>query len=216
MMNLFCAVKEAVPVAEAARYYGLDVPVSGMLRCPFHDDRHPSLKLYDDHFYCFGCQKHGDVIDFTAELLGLPLYEAACALAEAFGVSVISSAARNPSSPAAQTGERISPLASLGRNDRRGKTEVQQFRENQEFCQRVLSKYLRLLRAWREEFAPGDPNAAPDDRFVEACQMLDRVEALLDLLIAGSLEQRVQLVDRLLSDGKIDRLEERLHRLETT
>lgn len=87
-MNLYDAVKASVSVPEAAERYGLDVGRSGMTRCIFHDDRHPSMKLYDDHFHCFGCGKHGDVIGLTAALLGLSKYEAARRLAYDFGLSV--------------------------------------------------------------------------------------------------------------------------------
>ena len=34
-----------------------------MACCPFHDDRHPSMKV-DRRFHCFACQGDGDVIDF--------------------------------------------------------------------------------------------------------------------------------------------------------
>ena len=47
-MNLFEIVKASVSVPEAARAYGLDVTRHNMARCPFHDDRHPSLKLNPD------------------------------------------------------------------------------------------------------------------------------------------------------------------------
>ena len=77
----------------------------------------------------------------------------------------------------------------------------------------MLSEYLRLLTDWKERFAPTNPNAEPDDRFVEACQMIETIDYLTDLLIVGTLEQRVKAVDLLLADGKIDQLEERLRRL---
>ena len=54
-MTLFETVKTTVRAPEAARMYGLPPDWHGMLRCPFHDDRHPSLKLNEDYFYCFGC-----------------------------------------------------------------------------------------------------------------------------------------------------------------
>ena len=91
--------------------------------------------------------------------------------------------------------------------------ELQIFREDQFRCQRVLSEYLRLLTGWKEWYAPTDPDAEPDDRYVEACQMIDTIDYLTDLLIVGTLEQRVRAVDLLLADGKIDQLEERLRRL---
>ena len=66
--------------------YGLRPNHHGMVRCPFHDDRHPSLKLNEDYFYCFGCGATGDVIDLTARLFELSPYEAAKKLAADFGI----------------------------------------------------------------------------------------------------------------------------------
>jgi len=40
------------------------VPRNGLIRCRFHDDSEPSLKIYADHFYCFGCEAHGDHVDW--------------------------------------------------------------------------------------------------------------------------------------------------------
>ena len=64
-----------MPPIEAARRYG--TVKRGFMRCLFHADRTPSLKLYGDHFHCFGCGAHGDVIDLTAGLLGCSKSEAA-------------------------------------------------------------------------------------------------------------------------------------------
>ena len=80
-MNLFETVKSAVTVKQAAEYYGCKVNRGDMICCPFHDDRHPSMKLNRDYFYCFGCGATGDVIDFVARLFGLSSYEAAKKLA---------------------------------------------------------------------------------------------------------------------------------------
>ena len=85
-MNLFESVKAAVTVRQAAEHYGLEIGRNGMTRCPFHDDRHPSLKLNESYFYCFGCGATGDVIDFMARLFGLSSYEAAKKLAYDFGI----------------------------------------------------------------------------------------------------------------------------------
>ena len=190
MASIFEAVKAAVPVREAAEKYGLEVNFSGMVRCPFHEDHTPSMKLYEDHFYCFGCGKHGDVVTLVSELFCIPPYDAACKLADDFGVDANVEIVRQPA-----------------------REELRIFREDQLHCQRVLAAYLRLLTRWREEYAPNDPDAEPDDRYVEACQMIDTIDYLTDLLIVGTLEQRVKAVDLLLADGKIDQLEERLKRI---
>lgn len=190
MASIFEAVKAAVPMRAAAERFGLEVNYAGMVRCPFHDDHTPSMKLYDDHFYCFGCGRHGDVVDLTAELFCIPPYDAACKLADDFGMDASAAVVRQPA-----------------------REELKIFREDQLRCQRVLSEYLRLLTGWKEWYAPTDPDAEPDDRYVEACQMIDTIDYLTDLLIVGTLEQRVRAVDLLLADGKIDQLEERLNRM---
>lgn len=86
-MKLFESVKAAVPLRQAAEHYGLRVLRNGMTCCPFHKDRHPSLKLNEDYFFCFGCGASGDVIDFTARLFGISLKDATEKLAADFGIS---------------------------------------------------------------------------------------------------------------------------------
>ncbi|PYV29702.1 MAG: hypothetical protein DMG09_29435 [Acidobacteria bacterium] len=53
-----------------------------MGRCPFHDDRNPSLAVYTETntFHCFGCFKHGDVITFLREIEQLGFGQALDAL----------------------------------------------------------------------------------------------------------------------------------------
>ena len=81
-------------------------------------------------------------------------------------------------------------------------------------CFRVLTDYLHLLEDWKVRYAPKTPEDALDDRFVEACQMLDYIEDLTDILTFAELEGRVKTVDMLQKDGMIDRMEERLKRTE--
>ena len=46
-------------------------------KCPFHKaDNTPSMKVYDNGFYCFACGKGGDVIKFVQEYEGLSFREA--------------------------------------------------------------------------------------------------------------------------------------------
>ena len=194
-MSIYEFVKANVTVPQAAEHYGVEVQRNGMCRCPFHDDRHPSMKLNEDYFYCFGCGAHGDVIEFTARLFGLGSYEAAKKLAYDFGLGPdkppVAAALKKPEYPRARA-----------------------FQRDEMHCQRVLCDYLHLLEGWKQNYAPANPDDSLDDRFVEACQMLDYVEYLADLIIAAKLEQRVKIVEMLNKDGLIAGLEERLKRLE--
>ena len=82
-MANYSVLRHAAPLEETAERYG--TVRRGFMRCPFHEDRVPSLKLYDDHFHCFGCGAHGDVVDLTAGLLGCSKAEAARRLEADFG-----------------------------------------------------------------------------------------------------------------------------------
>ena len=193
-MTLFELVKQNICVPDAAEHYGLQVNRNGMCSCPFHEDQHPSMKLNERYFYCFGCGATGDVIDLVARLFGLNSYEAAQKLAQDFGIG--------PDKPPA--------AAALPKPER---PLLKAYRQEEVRCLRVLCDYLHLLEKWKMQCAPKTPEDALDDRFVEACQMLDYVEYLADLLIAAELEQRVKIVEMLNKDGLIAGLEERLNRL---
>ena len=126
-MTIYETIKAAISVKQAAEHYGLKVSHNGMACCPFHNDRHPSLKLNEDYFFCFGCGAKGDVIDLVARLFNLSSYEAAQKLALDFGL--------DPKSPTAAA--MVKPK----------RPYIRQFREDEMLCFRVLTDYLHLLRA---------------------------------------------------------------------
>ena len=86
-MSIFQQVKENLNLIEVAQHYGIEVNRSGFISCLFHAEKTPSMKLYDDHFYCFGCGKGGDVIALVAQRLGLSQFEAAKILINEFNLS---------------------------------------------------------------------------------------------------------------------------------
>lgn len=53
-MNLYDKSKIHLTPRCVTERYGPPIHRGDMICCPFHDDRTPSMKLYDDHFYCFG------------------------------------------------------------------------------------------------------------------------------------------------------------------
>lgn len=186
-MKMYQQIKQAVPVREAAERYGLPVSKSGMARCPFHEDKHPSMKVNKDYFYCFGCHKSGDVTELTARLLNMRSSEAAKRIAADFHLTF-------------QDGEYQTPKGN----------KYQVFLNNQELCIRALTSYLYLLKDWQEAYEPTNPNAPIDDRYAEACRMLPTVNYLLDCLVVGDFEQRQAMVKELLEKDTISRLREYL------
>ena len=188
-MTIYENIKAAVPVKEAAEHYGLKVNRNGMASCPFHHDRHPSLKLNEDYFFCFGCGAKGDVIDLVARLFDLSGYEAAQRLVADFDIST---------EPGQATAASCKPK----------RPHIRQFREDEMLCFRVLTDYLHLLGDWKVRYAPRTTDEPYDDRFVEALQMHCHIEYMADVLTVGDLEERVALVDELMKSGKIAFLKE--------
>ena len=86
IMSVFETIKAAVTLRQDAEHYGLRVLPNSMTCCLFHKDRHPSLILNEDYFFCFGYGASGDVIDFTSRLFGLSPYAAAKKLETDFGI----------------------------------------------------------------------------------------------------------------------------------
>ena len=69
MDNLLQRVKE-IDIRQVARDLGFDIVQSRRMNCPFHVEDSPSLVFYpppQNEFHCFGCGKHGDVINLYAD-----------------------------------------------------------------------------------------------------------------------------------------------------
>lgn len=69
-------IKSSVSAPEAFLRYGFKTNAKGFCLCPFHAEKTPSCKVFKDHFYCFGCGAHGDVIRFAQDLFGSTFPEA--------------------------------------------------------------------------------------------------------------------------------------------
>ena len=184
-MNLFDTVKAAVTPRMAAERYGLPIQQGSMIRCPFHADRTPSMKLNEEYFYCFGCGASGDVIEFTSKLFGISALDAAKKLAADFGI----------------TGQKPSILAKLQRGNSQAETERR--------CFRVLGDYLRILQDWKTNCAPQSPEDAIDPRYAEACHMLERIGNMLDILTCGTPQERAEVVADLQKDNRLALMEAR-------
>lgn len=89
-------VKAHVPILEVLRVLGVRLSGEGtqQIRCPFHEDRSPSARVYvadgEDHVHCFTCAKSWDSTALIAQKLGLPLEAALEWLEHRFTVPPVS------------------------------------------------------------------------------------------------------------------------------
>ncbi len=134
-----------------------------MTCCPFHNDRHPSMKV-DERFHCFACGADGDVIDFVSRYHGIRPLEAAYSLAADFGVPL----------PEKKT---VSVLPKERRPKPVTKDETTRY-----FA--ILTDYIAMLKEWQTRYAPreGEPI---HPRFTAALQKTSLLCYIQDVLLTG-------------------------------
>ena len=185
-MNIFSEVKEYLTARQAAESYGLQIRRNGLACCPFHDDRHPSMKI-DKNYHCFACGAGGDAIDYVSRMYGLSQYEAACKLIEDFRLPI-----------------NIKNTTELGRQEQE---RIKKEKAEQERVLRIKERFKRWCRYTIELlkdsltqiqeigiFFIGKPL---DVIFCEEYEQMLHAEPLvnywLDILCMGSLEEKQEL-----------------------
>lgn len=174
-MGLFDEVKQNVTVRQAAEMYGLKPNRSGLIRCIFHNDKSPSMKV-DRRYYCFGCGCTGDAIDFTAQLFGLGLKEAAQKLADDFGIAYADW----------NDGFKRKPIPMKKPEP----TPEEKWQSEFLRCLRAYLDYRSLLLDWKVQYAPKNKEEEWDKRFMTALRELSTVEYYLDILLFGDQAEK--------------------------
>lgn len=184
-MTIFNDIKELVDVPTAARTYGVEVHRGNMALCPFHRERHPSCKLYDDHYYCFGCQAHGDVIKLVQELFGLSAIEAVKQINSDFALGLDL--------------DKPPDMEKINRR-RRAIAERKAEKARAEHMYDVLLRYFTLLDKYKMRYAPTSSDDETDRRFVYALQNIGYAEYMLEAFNRFDKEQQAEVkleVDRI-------------------
>ncbi|MBN2660364.1 MAG: toprim domain-containing protein, partial [Tannerellaceae bacterium] len=80
-------IKQRLSILTVLNHYNLEPDRHQMLKCPFHEDGQPSLKIYTETntFNCFGCNANGDVIEFIQRKENLGKHQALIKAAELTG-----------------------------------------------------------------------------------------------------------------------------------
>ena len=186
--NIYEELRSKLLMQDVVRFYGLEVNRTGFAVCPFHTDNEPSMKIYDDHYHCFGCGAHGDVTDFTARLFKLPQYDAAKKLNSDFGLNLI---------------------------EQEGCCRIRQtvnpeiiYRNWLHSAERILNDYLNMLCRWQTQYAPKSPNEPLHPNFVESLTKKDYYNYLYELVRYGSEADKRSLY--MTAQKKISELEKRI------
>ena len=172
----FNLIKQHVTARQAAETYGLTVRRNGMARCPFHDDKTPSLKL-DERYYCFGCHATGDAIDFTANFFHIGLREAAEKLAADFSLP-----------------EAILSGNANMRLRRRQATPAQTAAAARARTLSILQRYEALLDAKCRSLAPRDAESEWTPAFTQTMAEQDNAAFGISMLTTGTPQQQADYI----------------------
>ena len=156
-----------------AEMYGLEVNRSGFCLCPFHAEKTPSMKIYDNGFKCFGCGEGGDIIKFVEKQFEFSPINACRKLNDDFGLGIDINGGFNTQS----NSEYVLMVE---------RKQVLKDKENCAFG--IVLDYLRLLNRYSHEYRPRNLNEIPDKRFMEFLTNYDTASNVFDeLLNADSL-----------------------------
>lgn len=132
------------------------------------------MKLYDDHFYCFGCQSSGDVITLVEKLFGLQPLDATWKLQHDFGLTEV------PYDYKKETRAYQERRKSL-----RKELELKKWKAATYL---LFTDYCSLLRKWKDKYAPKSIEEPFHPLFVESLQELSKMEYYCDLFLYGTDE----------------------------
>lgn len=180
-VNVFKEIKARVDMPTISTAYGLYLE-HGMVRCPFHDDDHPSAKLYQTQLHCFTCSKSWDAIALVAELLGLSPIDAARRIDSDFGLGLFKD-------------------FTIPENRRKAKREIAQqetdralvgnWKDGEQAVFIRLCRISSLLSGAKNACKPLDPDTDTDPLFILALRHFDIVEYCLDVLTYSAEGEKI-------------------------
>ncbi len=187
-MTIFEQVKSELNMLDVAKFYGASVS-HGMCLCPFHNEKTPSMKIYENNFHCFGCGEHGDVIDFTAKIFGISSVEAVKRLDYDFGLHI----------------DMDKPL-SAGQITEYQQRQVERLAYDQweQSAWKAITDYSRLLIEWRRKYSPKTMDEKHHLLFVESLMNTDRTDYLFEEFLNADKSGRLKLKE------EVERIEQRL------
>ena len=170
--NVVQIIKDRLTMCEVLERYGYEPNKKGFMCCMFHNEKTPSMKIFEKDYHCFGCGEHGDVITLVQKLFNLSFQETLKKIDIDFGLNLYGD----------KTFEELRKshyqLKRLQAKREREKAEREQL--NVEYWA-AFDEWKRLDDN-RQNYVPKTPDEELHPLFVEALQKLSYQVYLLDCL----------------------------------
>lgn len=164
------AIMAAVPMKQVCEMYGIEVNRQKFACCPFHSEKTPSMKIYDNDggFFCFGCHAGGNVVNFVERYFDLTFWETIVKMNSDFSLGL----------PVGRP-----PTLREKRLAEKRKKEIEAKKEERNRLQaeydKALADYIAIDKQFNE-YKPKSPDEPPHPLFIEALQKKDNLSLKLD------------------------------------
>lgn len=168
--NAVQTIKDRLTMREVLLHYGYEPNRAKFICCPFHNEKTPSMKIFEKDYHCFGCGANGDVISFVKQLFGLSFPDALKKIDIDFGLNLYSE----------------HTFDELRRSHYRQKQLQAERERKKREKENADAEYWSVFDEWKRlddnkrKYAPKTPDEEWHPLFVEALQKLAYQEYLLD------------------------------------
>lgn len=175
-MNGFAEqIKRSVTMRQVCEMYGVEVNRAGFACCIWHNDRKPSMKVYDCDrgCHCFSCGNGGSVIDFVMQYFNLTFHGALDKINMDFSLGLPIGKKLTPAE------QKRSSIACAVRNRSIIAAKNEQKRL-QECYNAALDRFTALDKRLQEGALKSEVGGVVDDDYIEAMTQIDQARAELD------------------------------------
>ena len=163
-------IKDRLTMREVLLHYGSEPNKAKFICCPFHNEKTPSMKIYEKDYHCFGCGENGDVITFVQKLFNISFPDALKKIDADFGLNLCGD----------HTFEELRKS-----HYQQKKLQAERERKKRE-KEQADNEYWAVFSEWKRlddnkrNYAPKTPDEELHPLFVEALQKLAHQEYLLE------------------------------------
>ena len=177
-VDVFSQVKSSLDISTVTEHYGVQVNSKSFALCPFHGEKTPSFKINNtnDTFHCFGCGKHGTVIDFVAKMFSLTSIEAVKKLNQDFGLNL-----------SLDGNVELEGVLYIKEN----KNIIDDFKDWEKKAFKTVVNYYKALRFWGEQIFIHKIKYF--NRYLEDIENIVFVEMLVDMMIYNTNDFQAQV-----------------------
>lgn len=203
--ELFATAKSRLDILQVSRDFGLETNRAGFACCPFHNEKTPSLKInaQKQYFHCFGCGAGGDVFKLVGQLAGISKpFDVLKMLNDSYALGLNLDGKQTDT----QAVQALKKQADLEHK----RSIEQAFDEWQHNAFLTCTRYAKLLRDWRLDYAPKSEVEELRPLFIESLQQLTRTEYLCDCLTYGDEKEKQKFYKQ--CRNEVNDIEQRLEK----